>query len=127
LELSFQISYELILLVLLCWYLELLSVVEVGVVVSYFVSLLGAESSENICDFLIQLLPCGLAVLSLQRLNSFAIQILVISCRLFVFQNIIAAINWGLDYFLLLRLLGLEWFLKISGLGLRLNFLSFLF
>ena len=101
--------------------------VEVGVVVSYFVSLLGAESSENICDFLIQLLPCGLAVLSLQRLNSFAIQILVISCRLFVFQNIIAAINWGLDYFLLLRLLGLEWFLKISGLGLRLNFLSFLF
>ena len=123
LELLLQIGNQIILLVLLCRYLKLL-LVKVRVIVSYLGSLLsGAKNTQN---FLIELLPNRLGILSLSCLKVFSLLNLVLRESFFVFEHVVIVSLRTVDVLLLLRFLGFVRLLKVRILSLRLSFLFLL-
>ena len=123
LELLLQIGNQIILLVLLCRYLKLL-LVKVRVIVSYLGSLLsGAKNTQN---FLIELLPNGLGILSLSRLEIFGLLNLVLRESFFFFEHVVIVTLRTVDVLFLLRFLGFVRLLEVRILSLRLSFLFLL-
>ena len=123
LELLLQIGNQIILLVLLCRYLKLL-LVKVRVVVSYLGSLLsGAKNTQN---FLIELLPNRLGILSLSCLKVFSLLNLVLRESFFVFEHVVIVTLRTVDVLFLLRFLGFVRLLEVRILSLRLSFLFLL-
>ena len=123
LELLLQIGNQIILLVLLCRYLKLL-LVKVWVIVSYLGSLLsGAKNTQN---FLIELLPNRLGILSLSCLKVFSLLNLVLRESFFVFEHVVIVTLRTVDVLLLLRFLGFVRLLEVRILSLRLSFLFLL-
>ena len=123
LELLLQIGNQIILLVLLCRYLKLL-LVKVRVIVSYLGSLLsGAKNTQN---FLIELLPNRLGILSLSCLKVFSLLNLVLRESFFVFEHVVIVTLRTVDVLFLLRFLGFVRLLEVRILSLRLSFLFLL-